>query len=287
MSKQGGHHVAISDTRLWVDERGDGYPLIVLHGGPGLDHCMFGDYLDPLTDRYRLIFVDERAQGRSDRPPQNTWTLPRMAQDVVELAQAMDLDRYAVLGHSYGAFVALQNAVDFSGMAAQTIISSGIPSSSFLAHVDHNLATFEPLALRQQVAASWEREKSVQTPEDVASLLHDQMPFQFGDPLSPLIPAYERRTMGAVYSPDVLRHFSNEAYGGIEVLDRLPHVSQPTLVLAGRKDRTCSVEAAEAIAQGIPHAELMIFEHSGHMTFVEENELYLTTLRRFLDRFIG
>ena len=62
----------MADTRLFVSERGDpgAFPLIALHGGPGLDHHMFADYLDPITHagRYRLILVDERAQGRSNRP---------------------------------------------------------------------------------------------------------------------------------------------------------------------------------------------------------------------------
>ena len=45
-----GRHVEISDTRLHVTERGEGFPLLVFHGGPGLDHTMLGDYLDPLAD---------------------------------------------------------------------------------------------------------------------------------------------------------------------------------------------------------------------------------------------
>jgi proline iminopeptidase len=53
-------------------------------------------------------------------------------------------------------------------------------------------------------------------------------------------------------------------------------------VLAGRHDRTCPVAAAEAIAAGIPNSELVMFEHSGHMTFVEENAAYLAAVRRFL-----
>ena len=127
-----GHHVDIGDTRLFVVERGDGYPLIVLHGGPGLDHHMFGDYLDLLSDRFRLILVDQRAQGLSDMCPDSTWSLEQMAKDVVSLAKTLELERYTVLGHSYGAFVALQNAVDFPGQAAQTIVSSGVPGSRFL-----------------------------------------------------------------------------------------------------------------------------------------------------------
>lgn len=277
-----GHLVDVGDTRLYVAERGQGTPLLILHGGPGLDHRMFGDYLDPLGDQFRLIFVDQRAQGRSDPAPLGTWTLAEMAADVVRLAEALGLGRYHVLGHSYGALVALQNAVDFPGAAARTVISSGFPSARYLAHVDENLATFEPVELRQQVADSWARETSVSTPEEVAELLHDQLPYQFGDPRDPRIPEYENRAADARYAPDVLRHFASQEYGGIEVEDRLSRVPQPVLVLAGRHDRTCSVPAAEAIAAGVPGAELVVFEKSGHMTFVEENERYLSVVRDFL-----
>src|SRR5262245_28822544 len=178
----GGRYVDIGDTRLYVVERGRGYPLLVLHGGPGLDHHEFGDYLDPLGDGYRLILVDQRSQGRSPQTPPETWTLPRMAADVSALAGAMGLSRYAVLGHSYGAFVALKHAVDFPGHAAQTIVSSGVPSTSFLAQVERHLKTFEPVELRERVAASWARESEARTQEDLASIMHDQMPFHFADP---------------------------------------------------------------------------------------------------------
>ena len=283
----GGHYADIGDTHLYVVERGGGYPLLVFHGGPGLDHHVFGDYLVALADEYRLILVDERSQGRSDRAPEDTWTLQHMAADVSSLARALDLDHYAVLGHSYGAFVVLQHAVDFPGDAAQTIVSSGIPSARFLEHVAKNLAAFEPVELREQVTSSWDRETSVRTQEEVAELLHDQLPFHFADPHDPRIEAYERRTSGAIYSPDVLRHFASEEYGAIEVEDRLGDVTQPVLVLAGRHDRTCSVEAAQAIAEGVRQGELVVFESSGHMNFVEENEAYIRTVRDFLRRHAG
>jgi len=279
-----GRLVPISDTRLYVEERGGGFPLLVLHGGPGLDHRMFGDYLDPLSDAYRLLFVDQRSQGRSDPTPESTWSLSQMAADVSALAQALALDRYAVLGHSFGSFVALQHAVDQPGAAMMTIVSGGVPSARYLGQVDANLAAFEPIELRRQVADSWEREKSARTADEVASLLHDQQPFHFADPRDPRIAEYEARSEGAVYSPDVLRFFANQEYGAIEVEDRLSGVTQPTLILVGRHERVCSVPAAEAMAAGVLHGELVVFEHSGHMTFVEENERYLDVVRGFLDR---
>jgi proline iminopeptidase len=243
---------------------------------------MFSDYLNQLTDQFRLILVDQRSQGRSEMSPPKTWTLAQMARDVVALANALGLERYAVLGHSFGALVALQYAVDFPDQSAQTIVSSGFPSARFLEQVQKSLETFEPIELREQVMSSWEREKSAQAHEDVAKILHDQLPFHFADPCDPRIQDYEWRTTGSIYSPQVVRHFATQDYGMIEVEDRLGEVSQPVLVLAGRHDRTCSVEAAEVIARGIPWAELVIFEQSGHMTFFEENESYLSAVRAFL-----
>lgn len=275
----------IDDTSLWVVERGpdEGVPLLVLHGGPGLDHHEFADYLDPLTARgVRLVFVDQRACGRSERAPEHTWTLERLAQDVVMLARSLRLDRYAVLGHSFGAFVALQSAVDYPGAAGATIVSGGVPSTRFLDRVDENLESFEPAELRQQVITSWAQESDVATAEEFEQLMRDQFPFHFLDPLDPRIEDYCERTNATVYSPDVLRHFAEADYGGIEVEDRLGEVPAPVLVLAGLHDRTCVFEAAEVTAAGIDDAQLVMFEKSAHMMFVEEPESYVEAIARFV-----
>ena len=278
--------VGIDDTALWVVSRGDeaAYPIFLLHGGPGLDHHMYGHYLDPLTEAgYRLLLVDLRAQGRSEPAPETTWTLERHGQDVIMLARALGLERYAVLGHSYGAFVALQNAVDYPGVATQTIVSSVLPSARFLERVWENLAAFEPVELRERVTSSWEREKTVATQDEAKALLTDQWPFQFRDPRDPRI-AEMLATDETVYSPDVLRHFANAEYGGIELEDGLGEIGQPTRVLAGRYDRTCVPEGSEVIANGVPRGELVIFERSAHMTYVEEREAYLAAVQGFLSR---
>ena len=276
--------VDIGDTRLHVEERGSGeLALIALHGGPGLDHTMFGDWLDPLGDVCRLLLVDERAQGRSDPAPPVTWTLDQHARDVDALAAALGLERYVVLGHSFGAFIALQHAVDFAGRPSATIVSSGVPSERLLlGHVDAQLAAFEPVELREQVTASWAREAVARTPEDVGALLADQLPFHFADPRDPRIDDMRAAMADAAYAPDILRAAATEGYGHIEVEDRLGGVTHPVLVLAGRHDRTCSVEAASAIADGVPGARLVVFEHSAHMAFAEEPDAYVAAVRDFL-----
>jgi proline iminopeptidase len=286
-----GRLVPVHDTHLFIVERGDptALPLLVLHGGPGLDHTMFANYLDPLGDRYRLVFIDGRGQGRSDRDSAPaSWTLEQHASDVSAVAAALGVEDYAVLGHSYGAFVALQHCADAPGAAVATVASSGAPSMRFLDGVATGLKTFEPEDLREQVAASWEREASIESDADCRQLLIDQLPWHFADPRDPRIADYAAKTTQMRYSAAVLRAASLEGGGlSVEVEDDLPHVPQPLLACTGRDDRTCPPAASERIAELAPKGQLHIFEKAGHMTFVEQPEQYVRVVGDFLDRATG
>ena len=82
-------NVTLSDgVSIFVQELGEGFPLFVLHGGPGLDHSI-RLYLDPLADEFRLLYVDERGQGRSERVDPATLSLDVFAHDVDLLAEAL------------------------------------------------------------------------------------------------------------------------------------------------------------------------------------------------------
>ncbi|MFM8999150.1 MAG: alpha/beta fold hydrolase [Actinomycetota bacterium] len=279
-----GRLVAIDDTSLWVVTRGDGpLHLFVLHGGPGLDHHEFADYLDPLGDLCTLHLVDQRAQGRSDRDaPEHTWTLERMAQDVTMLALAMGLARYAVFGHSYGAFVTLQHAIDHPGHAAASIVCCGAPATRFLEAAEAHLRAVEPPELRARIERAFADETTVDTPERFAAMMEAGAPFYFRDLRDPRIDDYLRRTKDTVYAPEITRAVSSAGYA-IELEDRLAEVANPVLVLGGRYDRVCPPEASEVTARGITGASLRIFEASGHFPFVEEPEACLDAIRAFLE----
>ncbi|MGH2692485.1 MAG: alpha/beta fold hydrolase, partial [Actinomycetota bacterium] len=176
-----GRYVAVADTRLWVLEMGEGRPLLMLHGGPGLDHTQFRPWLDPLAERFRLIYVDLRSQGRSDLADPSTWSLERMAADIEELAGSLYLDSFAILGHSFGSFVALRHAVD-SGRASHYVLLGCMASARWLDRVEKNLREFEPDHLREQVEAAWDAETTVDTVDGFRRLLVDQLPFHFSDP---------------------------------------------------------------------------------------------------------
>ena len=277
--------VDIGNTRLFCETTGNGYPLIVLHGGPGMDHGYFRPWLDALGGRFRVMYVDQRGHGRSD-PVQDAdgLSVEQFAGDVSALTAALGLERYAVMGHSFGAFVALQHAVDRPGEATHHLIVDGVPSLRFMETVEHNLSIFEPVELRERVAASWARETEVETVDDLRQLLRDQLPFHFYR-RGPAFEAMLAGVDGLIGAPAILRAFARRGYGPFDVENRLAEVSSPTLVIVGLHDRACSVEAARAIHQGIPRSELVVLPESGHMTFAEEPERFRDAIYAFFDRF--
>ncbi len=267
--------VTLSDGyRLAVEEVGDGLPLVVLHGGPGMDHTAFRPYLDPLGEDFRVLYVDERGQGRSERVDPRTLSLEVFARDVDLLAEALGLDRFALLGHSFGAIIATCHATEIGTAAAYVISGGGDASDLLMADVEASLEAMGDAGLT--IAASWEDEKTVETEDELRELTRVQMPFHFhGEPP----PGYGDETIG---TPDVLRHFANVGYGDFDFRPRLGGVDKPVLVVVGEHDRTTTPRAARALHEGIPNSELVLVPDAGHMSFVEQPDVYLEAVRRFL-----
>ncbi|MDQ2984109.1 MAG: alpha/beta fold hydrolase [Actinomycetota bacterium] len=267
-------HVTLADGyTLFVEDVGNGFPVIVLHGGPGMDHTMFRPYLDALGDEYRLLYVDERGQGRSERVDPATLTLEVFARDVDLLAEALELPAFALLGHSFGAIITGWHATELGTGTAYVISGGGESSEALGRDVEESIGRRDDAEV---IRESWELEKTVSTEAEMKRLMDMQLPFHFHAP--PPKDAFG----DTVYSPDVLRHFANIDYGGFDYTAKLGDVAKPTLVIVGEHDPTTTPRAARVLAGGIPNAELEILSGAGHMSFVEANEPYIAAVRRFL-----
>jgi proline iminopeptidase len=269
--------VELSDgISLWVHELGEGLPVIVLHGGPGLDHSMFRPYLDPLADEFRLLYVDERGQGRSERVDPETLSLDVFVRDVDLLAEALNLDRFALLGHSFGAIITAKHAIERGTATAYVISGGGESSERLLADVEASLDALGDGGAA--IADSWEQEKTVETEEELKELLRVQMPFHFaGEPPA----GYGEDAIG---TPEVLRHFASVGYGEFDYTPDLGRVAKPTLVIVGELDRTTTPRAARVLHGHIPDSDLVVVPGVGHMSFVEQPEPYIAAVRGFLRR---
>ena len=265
---------------LNIVEVGSGHPLMLLHGGPGLDHHELHPWMDGLAGAgFRLIYVDMRSQGGSQRVDPSTLTIQVFAQDVDRLARALGFDQFSLFGHSFGAIVSLSHALE-RGTAGHYVISSGAASSeALMADVEREIERFQPAAMRDQIKRSWDAEPTVATAAEARDLMESQMPFHFwemGDAYRTFVEKDD-----TVYAPDVLAHFASNGYGGFEWVDHLRWISKPMLVITGRYDRTCTVARSEEIHAEVAGSELVVIEKAAHMTHVEQPQAFLAAIRRW------
>jgi proline iminopeptidase len=263
---------SINGTDLYYITTGKGLPCLVMHGGLGLDHTYFQPGLDPLGDIFQLVYYDHRGNGRSGRPPKDTMTHAQFAADAEALAKHLGFDKIAVLGHSYGGYIALEFALRYPYMLSHLILFDTAPANNYMEEIMNN-------AIR--MGATEEMLQSLQT--DITS--NEEMRQQ----LMTITPLYFKKYIPEIANrllENVIINISGDAAEGeleaYNMTPRLGEIQIPTLILVGRYDFICPPSQAEIMHDGIPNSELVIFENSGHFAYVEEPDAFFKTIREWV-----
>ncbi|HKN22189.1 MAG TPA: alpha/beta fold hydrolase, partial [Terracidiphilus sp.] len=115
---------------IYYVEFGKGPPLVVLHGGPGADHTYFLPWLLPLARTHRLIFIDERGSGRSERlQDPSQYTVEGDVEDIEAVRVALGLGKISLLGHSCGGVLAEAYALKYQEHLSHLILNSTFAST--------------------------------------------------------------------------------------------------------------------------------------------------------------
>ena len=269
----------IRDVSLFVKVMGRGDPLLLMHGGPGLDHSTLSS-LEPLADRFTLIFYDHRCNGRSTgRVESMTWE--NLTADADALRQTLGFDRWAVLGHSFGGTVALEYALRYPERLSHLLLLDSCGDARW---VQHNAP--EILGKRGYSAATVRAARRFYngqlTPAEVRPIVMKLLGAYFyhigvRDLPHAVIAGFrmKRRPEAHVFGFEHL-------YTGWSVMDRLHEIEVPTLVLSGRHDFLSPSEHVAIVADRLPHAQLEIIERAGHNAHDERSAEVIEIIGRFL-----
>src|SRR5712691_6144642 len=129
--------VEVHDTHIFYTTSGTGLPCLVMHGGLGLDHTYLRG-LDNFSDVLHLVYYDHRHNGRSGRPPLESVTHAQLAADAEGLRQSLGVGKVAVLGHSYGGFIALEYALRYPESVSHVILVDTAPAFNYGEDIMHN-----------------------------------------------------------------------------------------------------------------------------------------------------
>jgi proline iminopeptidase len=282
---------------IYYIEFGKGAPLVVLHGGPGADHTYFLPWLLPLARTHRLIFIDERGSGRSERLQDVTkYTIENMADDVEAVRVALNLGKIDMLGHSCGGVLAEAYALKYQQHLNHLILNSTFASTremnEVLAHEKAQMPPDKLARLNELEKAGlygkgemWEHGRYTAEYETLA-WGPGYFPFLYGArPDS----TYDPATGNAPTNWELYR----EMWGSdgefiidgnlksVEYVDRLPTIHVPTLMLVGDHDE-CNPSLSNEMHQKIAGSKLVILPNSGHMNFVDQPEMWQKAVNGFL-----
>jgi proline iminopeptidase len=273
--------ISIRDVSLNVKVMGQGYPLVLMHGGPGLDHTSLLA-LQPLADQFTLIFYDHRCNGRSAGAEVSSMTFENLTADADALRQTLGFDKWAVLGHSFGGNVALEYALRYPHSLSHLVLMNTGGDQWWV-----NQNAPELLAKRgyspSTVQAARRFYNGRITPGEFLPTSMKLMSGYFYRNFL-LVMAHEVFSPGPrpKMRPEALIFGYTQLLKGWTVMDRLSEIQAPTLVMAGRYDFLFPTEHQVALAAGITNARLEIIERAGHNPHMERSAEVIKIIKSFI-----
>lgn len=282
--------VLVNGVRLFFDVEGaslvpDGSSMrekptvVLLHGGPGLDHSIYKPAFSSLADIAQVIFLDHRGNGRSEPGPQETWTLAQWGDDVRAFCDVLGIAHPIVYGASFGGTVALAYATRNPAHPAKLILVSTEAASD--TYPERRVALFERFGGPQVGALARRRFLDGQT--DAATL---EAWIRLAFPLYTRTPRDPAVVQRAVRHPEVTRWFTRPGGEGhtFNLFPALSQLQSPTLVLGGEEDPMTPIECQADIAAALP-AQLVRFERfpeCGHAVLPDAPERAMAVIRDFI-----
>jgi proline iminopeptidase len=278
--------VTVPGGKVWyrVVGRGDGIPLLILHGGPGSHSCRLSG-LAALADERPVVFYDQLGSGRSERPEDKSlWQIERFVAELAAVRSALDLQRVHILGHSWGSTLAAEYLLTRqpAGVESVTFVGPLLSTPRWIADAERLRATLPDYV--QRVLARHEQAGTTDSDEykTASEIFYDRYLL-----LRKPVP-YIADCDGSVFGESVYHAMwgPSEFYstGNLRDYDRTARLGElrlPVLFLTGRYDEATPETVAD-FHRLVPGSEFVVLENSAHMSMLDEPEKFMSVVRSFL-----
>jgi proline-specific peptidase len=273
--------------RVWYRRLGDGdaTPLLMLHGGPGAGSDYIAPLGEALADDRPVVFWDQLGCGRSDAPDDTSlWTLDRFVAEVDAVRDALGLDRIDLFGQSWGGWLAIEYMTRGTTGVEHLVLASTSASTREFTDAARLLIEALPEPHRTTLIEGGAR-GAYDTPEyQTAMTEFYRRHLCRMDPWPEALQASIANLDGNAVYAYMNGPTEFDVIGTLVGWDRtadLGRIDVPTLITVGRHDEI-PPSCAETLRAGIPDARVVVLEHSGHISHLEEPETYLRAMRGFL-----
>lgn len=274
----------INGTNLYVKKFGAGPPLVVVHGGPGLNHTYFLPHFESLAKDFTVVLYDQRASGRSATPSRDSVNLDFFVKDIDAIRQHFGLAKINLLGHSWGAILAIQYGLDFPSQVETLILCNPVPLShefdTQIAAIQAQRRTKNDSIDRAAIVGSTDFKEGKSAAMEKLMVLSFRHSFYNPENILKLKLAL----------PSNFNQASWALFGGLgkdlaqyNYYDSISSFKFPLLVMHGDADAV-PFDVTAKIQKVIPNAKTIRFAGSGHFIFIEELEKFKMELVGFLKK---
>ncbi len=273
-------------VRLYVDVDGFGLvpiggklaerpTLILLHGGPGLDHATFKLGLAELRDVAQVVVYDHRGHGRSDWRTSDEWNLDTWADDVVRLCDVLGIEKPIVLGNSFGGFVAQRYLGRHPEHPGKVVLSSTVVRWQLAPAV----AMFTQLGGPEAGAIA---ERFWTDPTDATRAEY----LRVCGPLYTQTPGNIFETIATIRNSAMFSFWNDGENRTFDLRNDLARAACPVLVLGGELDPVTPIAGSAEIAAALPDEWVQFerFAGCGHGVFRDDPTRSMAVLREFITR---
>lgn len=258
-----------NNISLYYEQHGSGEDLVLI-GGLTSDHQVWKSTLRLFSKHFRVLIFDNRGAGRSSTPDV-PYTMEMMAQDTVQLMDALHISHAHILGHSMGGGIAQQIALLAPEKINKLVIACSRSKPNALASM-----VFSMRVKLQEMGMSNE------------GLAEYVMPFLFGDeflnnPL--LVKGFIQWTLRNPF-PQTEKGYRSQLHAAItrDFSDQLHQITTPTLVIAGEEDILMKPKHAEQVSKSIKNSTFITIPNCAHMPHVEKSKEFAEIVLQFLGK---
>ena len=289
---RGVHNEVINGVRLWyrVAGRATGTPVVFVHGGPGEGSQSFatiaGSFLEPTV---RLIYLDQRGSGRSERPWDDAYSIALLVDDLEQLRRRWGVPKLDLVGHSAGTIIEMEYAAKYPSHVRRMVLAASGPDLG---------AAFDLMCerVRQSDPQAYERAKAalergsrrscnmwgkgVFAAGGMQAFVDHNM---FPDPKTKKLvkdadDANGLRNTGELSSALIRQGLLDYRFAHPEKL------TMPVLVIAGSRDLQASLEPQRAFVAKLPNGRLSEWHGAGHFMWAEDPRRFAKEVAIFLRR---
>jgi pimeloyl-ACP methyl ester carboxylesterase len=254
---------AVNDINMYYRVSGAGYPLVMIMGLAGNSDWWPDEFIERLSQDYRVILIDNRGAGRTDAPDME-YSIPMMARDTVSLMGALGIDKAHVMGISMGGMIAQEIALLFPDAVDK--LALGCTNCGPAHSVPATAETVQILA--ESITSPEKTLDLVFTPDFLKNSPEKVKAFVQSIAISPMPAKVFFRQLGAIQAHDTF--------------ERLPQIKHNTLIITGDMDVLVPPQNSRILAEHIPAAQLITIPGGGHLFFNQYPGKVYTVLKEFL-----